>query len=109
MTHEVFIDVRHHPKHAEGAEERERDAAKLSDSNAEGYPEDFAPLIQVAIALRIMANDLDPRYACENCGKLRGEHVREHGLYRCFNRFGPTTQARWWKAPDEVQAHRKSA
>lgn len=53
MTYEVYIDVRHHPRHADEWEETERTAFKLLDTGA--------PLEMVADCLRGFADELDPR------------------------------------------------
>ena len=97
MSYEVYIDVEHHDKHFQGDEgKKESWCVRWADD-----PQDRADeLVAVCNALRDMADEIDPRYVCENCGKTRGEHDRDGGLYRCFNRLGPITQSRWWRSPN---------
>lgn len=91
VSYEVFIDVRHHPKHCDD-ERKESTCFKWAD-----LPEGTDELVYVVNGLRSFAAEIDPRVECTNCGKVRGDHIREGGLYRCFNRLGPITQAKWWE------------
>ena len=91
MSYEVFIDVVHHPKHADDVERNESSCFKWAD-----LPEGTDELVYVVNALRAMADDIDPRVICTHCGVTRGEHICIGGLHHCFNRFGPVTQNAWW-------------
>lgn len=92
MSYEVFIDVRHHPRHLDDAERKESTCFKFSD-----LPEGTNELIYVVNGLREFAARIDPRVRCTHCGEIRDKHFREgKHLYRCFNR-GPITQAAWWE------------
>lgn len=94
-SYEVYIDVRHHPRHNEDWERRESTAFKFGD-----VP-DQDELVYVVNGLRAFADQLDPRFICSVCGKTRGEHHREGGMYRCFNRLGPYTMHKSWQAPND--------
>lgn len=94
-SYEVYIDVRHHPKHYDDGEQKESTCFKFVDIGD--------PILMVTNGLREFADQIDPRFVCSHCNKTRGDHRREHGLYRCFGQYGPITQARWWRVPDEVR------
>ncbi len=97
MAYEVYIDIVHHPKHADGSERKVADAFKFAD-----LPEGTDELVYVVAALRGTAEAIDPRVVCTKCGETRGEHYREGrptGLYRCHGRYGPITQSAWWGPP----------
>lgn len=94
-SYEVYIDVRHHPRHLDEWEQRESTAFKLVDNKE--------PLEHVADALRTFANQIDPRFVCLECGKTRGEHHHEAGLDRCFNKYGPI--AGWWERPRSWESY----
>jgi hypothetical protein len=53
--YEVYIDVRHHPKHGDDDEQRESTAFKLADVDYD------YPLKAVANCLRDFADELDER------------------------------------------------
>jgi hypothetical protein len=89
VSYEVYIDVRHHPKHNEDYEQRESTCFKFSDGKE--------PLEHVVNGLREFADAIDPSFMCSHCGVTRGEHIREGNLYRCFNQYGPITQHAWWR------------
>jgi hypothetical protein len=102
MSYEVYIDVRHHPRHLEDWEQR------LSTADRWTKPEDTEPssaerMRAVCNSLRAMADDRDPDFVCSNCGKARHEH---HGypdrLVKCFNRYGPVAQHDWWPTGSEA-------
>lgn len=96
MSYEVFVNVRHHPKHGDEAERQESTAFKFSDPQP--GEEETAALVHVVNALRAFASEIDPRTICTNCRASRGDHFREgKHLYRCFNRMGPITQSAWWE------------
>jgi hypothetical protein len=96
MSYEVYIDVRHHPRHLEDYERRLSDAGKYTEPDG-ADPTDAERMRTVVGALRGMAAQYDPDVRCTHCGALRHEH---HGyparLVNCFNRYGPTTQYSWW-------------
>jgi hypothetical protein len=56
-TYEVYIDVRHYPRHAEDWQERQATAFKLRDS---GHPQEL-----VVYALRSFASDLEKKHSDE--------------------------------------------
>lgn len=73
MSYEVFIDVRHHPRHLEDWEQRLSDCGKFSlPDNAD--PTDAERMRTVVGALRDMADTYDPDVRCSHCGLLRYEH-----------------------------------
>lgn len=96
MSYEVYIDVKHHAKHLDEWEQTEDTCFKYTD-----LPPGSFDLVYVVNGLRDFADAIDPRVKCEHCGELRGNHHREGGLYRCFNRMGPITQHDWWGSPVE--------
>jgi hypothetical protein len=95
LSYEVFIDVEHHPKHADDAAQKLGWCVKWAD-----LPEGTDPLVYVVNALRDMADEIDPRVRCKNCGEIRGDHFSEGdaaGLHHCHGRHGPVTQSSWWE------------
>ncbi len=90
MSYEVYIDVRHHPKHCDDYEERESTCFKFADQ----YEHDR--LMYVVNGLREFADSIDPRFTCSECGKARRDHKRRNGLYYCS---GGVTEHSWWQAP----------
>lgn len=53
MSYVVYIDIRHHPKHADDYEQVEQTAFKMADTTN--------PLATVADCLRMFADELDAR------------------------------------------------
>lgn len=98
MSYEVYVDVRHHPRHLDDFERKLVFAAKMAEPDGSD-PTDVERLRAVAAVLRGSADKLDPDWHCTHCGQTRGEHFHLHsgGLSQCFGRYGPVTQWAWWQ------------
>jgi hypothetical protein len=97
MSYEVYIDVRHHPRHLEDWEQRVTDCGKFSQPEG-ADPSDAERMRSVVGALREMADTYDPDAFCTHCNNPRHEHFGYPArLVRCLNRYGPTTQDAWWR------------
>ena len=98
MSYEVYIDVRHHPRHLDEWEQKLTDAGKFVEPEGTD-PSDADRMRTVVAALRDMADKYDPDLRCTHCGQLRHEH---HGypdrLVQCFGRYGPIAQWDWWES-----------
>ena len=81
MSYEVYIDVRHHPRHNEDDERRESTCFKFTDGKE--------PIEYVIAGLLDFAHKLDPTMECMRCGESRGDHHRDGSVLRCWNRYGP--------------------
>lgn len=99
MSYEVYIDVRHHPRHLEDSERHLSSAGRWAEPRS-ADPCDADRMRTVCSALRSMANDYDPDATCSNCGESRHAH---HGYpdspVRCFGQYGPIAQYAWWNEP----------
>lgn len=100
MSYEVYVDVRHHPRHLDDWE-RKLSAADRWSEPVDVEPSDAERMRAVCNSLRSMADAYDPDVRCSNCGKLRHEHDGYPGrLVHCFNRYGPIVQHKWWERAD---------
>lgn len=95
MSYEVYIDVRHHPRHLEDFEERLSYCDRLTE------PQDADPPLEdrvraVVSVLRRFADELDPDVMCGHCSEPRHRHHSWTKLPQCFGRYGPVTQHDWW-------------
>lgn len=107
MSYEVYIDVRHHPRHLDDFEEQITDCGKFAEPSG-ATPSEAEKLRTVVGALRGMADKYDPDWHCTHCNKVRSEHFGyPQRLTHCFNRYGPVTQWSWWREnqADETAAH----
>lgn len=96
MSYEVYIDVRHHPRHLDDDEHTLSDCGRFTNP-IDACPTDAERLRTVVAALRDMADMYDPDMRCSKCGALRHEHHGYPGrLVRCYGRYGPITQHAWW-------------
>lgn len=96
MSYEVYIDVKHHPRHLEDFERKVSDCGRFVEPQ-DSDPTDAERMRTVCAALRDMADTYDPDVRCSNCGQLRHEHFGYPArLVHCFNRYGPITQHNWW-------------
>lgn len=97
MSYEVYVDVRHHPRHLEDWERKLSTADRWTEPK-DAEPSDAERMRAVCNSLREMADAYDPDVRCDNCGHLRHEHFDyPQRLVRCFNRYGPVAQHAWWE------------
>lgn len=102
MSYEVYIDVRHHPRHLDDNEEHLSDCGRFVEPSS-ANPTEPEKMRTVVAALRDMADHLDPDWHCTNCGRTRGLHDDPTELPRCPmpGREGPITQWAWWREVQE--------
>lgn len=99
MSYEVYIDVRHHPRHLEDFERHLSTCAKLSEPRGSD-PSEYERVRAVVGMLRAWADQLDPDVMCGHCREPRHRHLNWTSLPRCFGRYGPVTQYDWWETSD---------
>jgi hypothetical protein len=96
MSYEVYVDVRHYPRHLEDWERKLSSADRWSEPDT-AEPSDAERMRAVCNSLREMADRYDPDVRCSKCEKPRHEHFGYPDLLpRCFGRYGPVTQHDWW-------------
>lgn len=104
MSYEVYIDVRHYPRHADHLEKRLSSGGKFAYPEG-GNPTNVERMRTVVAALRDAADTYDPDTICTHCDEARGNHYGyPDPLVRCFGQYGPITEWDWW---DEVKDDRQ--
>lgn len=103
MSYEVYIDVRHHPRHLDDFERKLTTADRWVEPEG-ADPSDAERMRAVCRSLRGLADLHDPDARCSNCSALRHEHYGfPAALVRCHNQYGPIAQSRWWSLPERSE------
>jgi len=98
MSYEIYLDVRHHPRHLEYDERKNTSCTRYVEPD-KSDPTDAERMRAVVNFLRETADDWDPDVCCTHCWDLRHQHYDyPSAIVRCFNRYGPITQYAWWEA-----------
>jgi hypothetical protein len=107
VSYEVYIDVRHHPRHLEDWEQTISDCGKFSKPDT-ADPTPAERMRTVCAALESMADHLDPDRICSHCGKARHEHhCYPSRLVYCDEQRKTTTQWSWWETPKRRQGDKE--
>ncbi len=98
MSYEVYIDVRHHPRHLDDWAQRLTTGDKLAEPQGTD-PSEEDRMRAVAGSLRDFADRIDPDLICGDCGRKRHEHI--DGQW-CTHRYGPRFQWPMTSASESV-------
>lgn len=102
MSYEVYIDVRHHPRHLEDWEQKLTSADRWVEPETTD-PTDAERMRAVVASLRSMADNFDPDMRCADCGALRHEHYGyPDRLVHCSNPYGPIPRFDAWQRTDKA-------